>query len=60
MFEIRLLSQPENPSIKKIKGFDNLFRYRIGSLRIVYSVDMRENIVLVQTILPRGDVYKKI
>ena len=46
--------------IKKLKGiYDMTYRYRVGSLRIVYEIDVERNKVGVLAILPRGDVYKK-
>ncbi len=46
---------------KKLKGkaFAGLYRYRLGDIRVIFSVDIDHKIVLIQTILPRGDVYKR-
>lgn len=46
--------------IKKLKGHDNLYRYRVGYLRVVYEVHAEKNEVSVTAILPRGDSYKKL
>ena len=46
--------------VKKIQGQDTLFRYRVGSLRVVYEVDFQNQRVHVVAIFPRGDIYKKI
>ena len=46
--------------IKKLKGiYDMTYRYRVGSLRVVYEIDVERNEVGVLAILSRGDVYKK-
>jgi mRNA interferase RelE/StbE len=45
-------------NIKKLKGFDNEYRYKVGGWRIMYEIDETENIVKVYEIRPRGDVYK--
>ncbi len=46
--------------IKKLKGYDNLYRYRVGYLRIVYEVHEEKKEVSVTAILPRGDSYKNL
>ena len=47
------------PNIKCLRGkLEGSFRYRIGGMRIIYSVDMESRKVYVETIGPRGDVYK--
>lgn len=47
------------PHIKKLTGkLEGKFRYEIGDLRIVYSVDENKKIVLIEAIGPRGDIYK--
>ena len=46
--------------IKKLKGYDNLYRYQVGYLRVVYEVYEDKKEVSVTAILPRGDSYKKL
>jgi mRNA interferase RelE/StbE len=46
--------------IKKLKGYDNLYRYQVGYLRVVYEVHEDKKEVSVTAILPRGDSYKKL
>ncbi len=49
----------EHTHTKKLKGeFEGSYRYRLGSLRIVYSVNPEKNIVFIEAIGARGDVYK--
>jgi len=57
---IQLQENPRNINSKELKGeLQGLWRSRIGSLRIVYSIDETNKIVNVSLISPRGDVYKK-
>jgi mRNA interferase RelE/StbE len=55
----------ENPyshpllDIKKLKGVENVFRLRIGTIRIIYQVEEQELLILVISADGRGDVYKK-
>lgn len=58
LFELR-----ENPytsrSIKKLHGFDNYYRKRVGDYRIIFSVENERLIVMILKVDSRGDVYKK-
>ena len=45
--------------IKQLKGeLEGKHRYDVGALRIVYSVDIEKEIIYIEAIGPRGDVYK--
>ncbi|HBT47254.1 MAG TPA: type II toxin-antitoxin system RelE/ParE family toxin [Peptococcaceae bacterium] len=47
------------PNIKPLQGFRQKYRYRVGDIRIIYSVKIQERLIIVEVIGPRGDVYKK-
>ena len=54
----------ENPfkkyNIKKLSGeLKGSYRLRIGDMRIIYSVDEEQNIVYIEVIGFRGNIYKK-
>lgn len=49
---------PESGDIKPLAGHINLFRLRIGSYRVIYSIENDVLIVRVLDIGNRGDVYK--
>ncbi len=46
--------------IRKLKGYQNLFRIRIGGYRLVYHALFKENKVVLLRILPRKEVYKRL
>lgn len=53
----------ENPNnhvnIKRLHGeLSGLLRYRIGSIRIIFSINEEEVTVIILSIGNRGDVYK--
>lgn len=50
---------PDGEDIKKLKGYDDLLRLRVGDYRIIYTVDNGKLIVLVIDIDNRGDIYKR-
>jgi mRNA interferase RelE/StbE len=47
------------PNIKKLKGeLAGLFRYRIGTYRLLYTIDSGKNLVFMLDILHRKDAYR--
>ena len=58
---LRVLAQhpfSELLQIKKIKGADAVYRFRLGSYRVVYEVRKAALIVLVIKIAHRKEVYR--
>lgn len=56
-----LAENPRHPEldIKKMQGKPNLYRLRVGTLRVLYTIKDDILIVfIVTTIGPRSDVYK--
>jgi len=51
---------PFSGDTKKLSGYDNFFRLRVGTFRVIYSI--KQNILLVEVIAigNRGDIYKHI
>ena len=44
--------------IKKLKGkLQGKYRLKVGPFRIVYLVNKERNLVVVESIGPRGDIY---
>ncbi|HIY60639.1 MAG TPA: type II toxin-antitoxin system RelE/ParE family toxin [Candidatus Eisenbergiella pullistercoris] len=50
---------PDGTDVKKLKGFD-LFRLRVGSYRVIYSIDNEIKIIAIKNIDNRGDIYKNL
>ncbi len=44
--------------IKKLKGYQDKYRLRIGNLRVLFSLE--NDIIVVEDVLPRGQAYKRI
>lgn len=49
---------PDVGDIKPMSGYENLFRMRVGTYRVLYSIEHDVLIVRVLTVGNRGDVYK--
>ncbi|MDY6974155.1 MAG: type II toxin-antitoxin system RelE/ParE family toxin [Thermodesulfobacteriota bacterium] len=56
----RLAEDPfQRYNIKKLSGeLKGSYRLRLGDMRIIYSVDEEKNIIYIEVIGFRGDVYK--
>ena len=44
---------------KPLKGMDGTYRLRVGDWRIVFSY-VSEDIILIEKVKPRGEVYKGV
>ena len=56
--DIRLLKDNPRPNgVKKLKGYENTYRIRVGNYRVVYEIKDREMIVLVLSSIHRQDAY---
>ena len=44
--------------IKKLQGYTNMYRMRVGNYRIIYKTT--EYGIFVEDILPRGEAYKRL
>ena len=49
---------PNGEDIKKLKGYSDLLRLRVGDYRIIYTVDDGELVVIVVDAGNRGQIYK--
>lgn len=50
---------PNGSDIKPLKGHEGLFRLRVGSYRIIYTVDNGELVVYVIDAGNRGQIYSR-
>ena len=46
--------------VKKLKGYDEYYRLRIGGFRVIFTKNDEELIILVIDIGTRGQVYKNL
>lgn len=55
-----LPDDPRPPGCKKLAGYDNLYRLRVGDWRISYAVEEDRLVVLALEVAPRGDAYREL
>jgi mRNA interferase RelE/StbE len=55
-----LASEPRPLGYKKLTGYENLYRIRVGDWRIIYAIEDKQLIVLVLEISPRGGAYRNL
>ena len=50
---------PKGTDIKKLRGLE-MYRMRVGDMRILYTIDDIVMIISIENIDNRGDVYKQL
>ena len=55
----RAPATPRGNTVKPLKGWKNLWRYRMGDYRLIYSVVLDSHVVQLLAIGPRKDVYDR-
>lgn len=50
---------PSGNDIKQLKGYDGLFRLRVGSYRVIYTVDNGKLVICVIDAGNRGEIYNR-
>ncbi|MEL6439537.1 MAG: type II toxin-antitoxin system RelE/ParE family toxin [Cyanobacteria bacterium J06621_8] len=56
--EIRLLQDNPRPNgVKKLKGYVNTYRIRVGNYRVIYEIEEGEMIVLILSSIHRQNAY---
>ena len=54
----RLSEAPRHPGVIRLQANDELYRVRIGDLRLIFSVEDDRLLVLIVKIGQRGSVYR--
>ena len=53
-----LREDPRPSGVKKLRGYTDTYRVRVGNRRIIYTIDDRAQIITLLTIDDRKDVYR--
>jgi mRNA interferase RelE/StbE len=54
-----LAGNPRPEGCKKLEGYDNLYRFRVGDWQISYALEDDRLIVLGIEVAPQGGAYRK-
>lgn len=46
--------------VKRLKGTDALLRLRVGDVRVVFSIEEEQLLVLIIAIGNRGEIYRRL
>lgn len=50
---------PRGDTIKKMLGYNNVYRYRVGGFRLIYAAEQSARMVNLLSVGPRGSVYQR-
>lgn len=50
---------PRGDTIKKLQGYTNVYRYRIGDFRLIYAADQAAHMANLLRVGPRGAIYQR-
>ncbi len=53
-----LAADPRPPGCRKLATYDDVFRIRVGTYRVIYSVETRRVVVVILKVGHRKDVYR--
>lgn len=53
-----LASDPRPVGCRKLQGYDDVYRIRVGTFRVLYSIDGKRIIVTVLKVARRRDAYR--
>lgn len=55
----QLASDPRPRGTRKLRGYDDVYRIRVGTYRVIYSVESGRLLVIVLKIGHRKDIYQR-
>ena len=53
-----LANEPRPDGCKKMSGYDDIYRIRIGNYRVIYEIDGKRIIIVILKIGRRREVYR--
>ena len=53
-----LATEPTPPGSRKVRGYEDVFRIRVGTYRILYRIDDDRREVIVLRVGHRRDIYR--
>ena len=53
-----LASEPRPRGCRKLRGYDDVFRIRVGVFRVLYSIETERILVIILKVGHRKDIYR--
>jgi mRNA interferase RelE/StbE len=53
-----LAGEPRPPGSRKLRGYEDVYRIRVGTYRILYSVRKKRLLIIVLKVGQRKDIYR--
>lgn len=53
-----LADAPRPPGCRKLRGYDDVFRIRVGRFRVLYSIEDQRLVVIILKVGDRREVYR--
>ena len=53
-----LSTDPRPPGCRKLSGYEDVFRVRIGRYRVLYSIEGRRLVIILLKVGDRKDIYR--
>ena len=53
----RLAANPWPRGCRKLRGFEDIYRIRVGTYRVIYSVENKRLLILILKVGHRRDIY---
>ncbi len=55
-----LATEPTPPGSRRVRGYDDVFRIRVGTYRILYRVEGRRLLIIILKIGHRREIYRSL
>ena len=57
---LALVDDPRPRKCKKLTGYEDLYRIRVGDWRVTYAIEDDRLVVLIVEVAPRGGAYRDL
>ena len=54
----RLGGEPHPPGSRKLRGYEDVYRIRVGTFRVLYSIENDRLLIIVLKVGHRKDIYR--
>ena len=55
-----LATEPTPPGVRKVRGYDDVFRIRVGTYRVLYRVEGRRLLIIILKLGHRREIYRSL